>query len=432
MSEELKQSREELAKKELELKEISNKINLLKQNTLARQEVQYVQFIELKGSDIFGATALYNEKIKKVIEGLNSKKISWEDFNRIKKNFSDFDSLITYKKARMSDKGLRLITILHDEFKTISIELLSKLEPSDELDDSYANRAFYKGTESKLISVSWELSFVLVEFMHVGFVPVSEYTYSIPYLVERSKYLVTLIDAGDNNKIVTFQPGLEQTSEIELVDDKEDVIETKSVEFKEEAVKEEVSESKEVKNPTLIYYELAKPEAVQESMQTADAEEKLEPAVMPAEAAESKKATVIQYNLIKETPAEAKEEVAPVAMMAEPMPAEESKEAKMVVEHPAMIEETAPVEEAPKAVENQPYFYEDRVAPSVNIEDYTLPAEEQILVQEESKEKGTVAKKNVLFIAAVTLLVLLIIAIIAVSILGIVHLTTDVNIFKSL
>ncbi|MCE6061548.1 hypothetical protein J8A71_01380 [Mycoplasmopsis agalactiae] len=433
MSEELKQSREELAKKELELKEISNKINLLKQNTLARQEVQYVQFIELKGSDIFGATALYNEKIKKVIEGLNSKKISWEDFNRIKKNFSDFDSSIAYKKARMSDKGLRLITILHDEFKTISIELLSKLEPSDELDDSYANRAFYKGAESKLISVSWELSFVLVEFMHVGFVPVSEYTYSIPYLVERSKYLVTLIDAGDNNKIVTFQPGLEQTSEIELVDDKEDVVETKSVEFKEEAVKEEVSESKEVKNPTLIYYELTKPEAVQESIQTADAEEKIEPAVIPAEAAESKEATIIQYSLIKETPAEAKEEVAPVAMMAEPMPAEESKEAEMV-EQPVMKEEATPVEETPMVVENQPYFYEDRITPSVNIEDYTLPAEEQILVVDESKEKekGTVAKKNVLFIAAVTLLVILIIAIIAVSILGIVHLTTDVNIFKSL
>ncbi len=46
ISEELKQSREELAKKELELKEISNKINLLKQNTLSRQEVKYVQFIE--------------------------------------------------------------------------------------------------------------------------------------------------------------------------------------------------------------------------------------------------------------------------------------------------------------------------------------------------------------------------------------------------
>ncbi|WP_429992917.1 hypothetical protein [Mycoplasmopsis bovis] len=43
ISEELKQSREELAKKELELKEISNKINLLKQNTLSRQEVKYAQ-----------------------------------------------------------------------------------------------------------------------------------------------------------------------------------------------------------------------------------------------------------------------------------------------------------------------------------------------------------------------------------------------------
>ncbi|EIN15070.1 Hypothetical protein, predicted transmembrane protein [Mycoplasmopsis agalactiae 14628] len=426
MSEELKQSREELAKKELELKEISNKINLLKQNTLARQEVKYVQFIELKGSDIFGATALYNEKIKKVIEGLNSKKISWEDFNRIKKSFSDFDSSIAYKKARMSDKGLRLITILHDEFKTISIELLSKLEPSEELDDSYANRAFYKGAESKLISVSWELSFVLVEFMHVGFVPVSEYTYSIPYLVERSKYLVTLIDAGDNNKIVTFQPGLEQTSEIELADDKEDVVETKSVEFKKEA-----SESKEVKNPTLIYYELAKPEAVQEPMQTVATEEKAEAEVMPAEAAETKEATIIQYSLVKEDSQEAKKEAAPVAMMAEPMPTEEVKEPEMAAQ-PAMMEEAMPVDEAPLAVENQPYFYEDRVAPSVAIEDYTLPAEEQILVQEESKEKGTVAKKNVLFIAAVTLLVLLIIAIITISILGIVHLTTDVKIFKSL
>nr|WP_307926072.1 hypothetical protein [Mycoplasmopsis bovis] len=261
ISEELKQSREELAKKELELKEISNKINLLKQNTLSRQEVKYVQFIELKGSDIFGATALYNDKIKKAIESLDNKKISWDDFNRIKKNFSDFESSIVYKKSRMSDKGLRLISILYDEFKTISIELLSKLEPIDDLDDSFANRAFYKGSEGKLVSVSWELSFVLVEFMHVGFVPEDEYTYSIPYLVERSKYLVTLIDAGDNNKIVTFQPGLEQTSEIELDEAKENVVETKTVQLSE---KVEIKE--ETKKPTLIYYELVKPEPIAEPL----------------------------------------------------------------------------------------------------------------------------------------------------------------------
>nr|WP_307929242.1 hypothetical protein [Mycoplasmopsis bovis] len=310
ISEELKQSREELAKKELELKEISNKINLLKQNTLSRQEVKYVQFIELKGSDIFGATALYNDKIKKAIESLDNKKISWDDFNRIKKNFSDFESSIVYKKSRMSDKGLRLISILYDEFKTISIELLSKLEPIDDLDDSFANRAFYKGSEGKLVSVSWELSFVLVEFMHVGFVPEDEYTYSIPYLVERSKYLVTLIDAGDNNKIVTFQPGLEQTSEIELDEAKENVVETKTVQLSE---KVEIKE--ETKKPTLIYYELVKPEPIA-AEPVAVAEEKTEVVPQVSEPAEVKEATIIIYNLVKEEPAVEKEE-APVVVAEE-------------------------------------------------------------------------------------------------------------------
>ncbi|MBT1345260.1 hypothetical protein FCM96_02920 [Mycoplasma bovis] len=423
ISEELKQSREELAKKELELKEISNKINLLKQNTLSRQEVKYVQFIELKGSDIFGATALYNDKIKKAIESLDNKKISWDDFNRIKKNFSDFESSIVYKKSRMSDKGLRLISILYDEFKTISIELLSKLEPIDDLDDSFANRAFYKGSEGKLISVSWELSFVLVEFMHVGFVPEDEYTYSIPYLVERSKYLVTLIDAGDNNKIVTFQPGLEQTSEIELDEAKEDVVETKTVQLSEKA---EIKE--ETKKPTLIYYELAKPEPIAEPEPVAVAEEKTEVVPEVSEPTEVKETTIIIYNLVKEEPAVEKEEAPVVAAE------DEVKEASVI---PVVVEEK-PVEveevETIKPVENQPYFYEDRVASNVAIEDYTLPAEKQMpaATKEEAKEKGTVAKKNILFYVAVTLLVLLIIAIVTISILGIVHLTTDIKFFKSL
>ncbi len=182
--------------------------------------------------------------------------------------------------------------------RQVSIELLSKLEPIDDLDDSFANRAFYKGSEGKLISVSWELSFVLVEFMHVGFVPEDEYAYSIPYLVERSKYLVTLIDAGDNNKIVTFQPGLEQTSEIELDEAKEDVVETKTVQLSE---KVEIKE--EIKKPTLIYYELAKPEPIAEPEPVAVAEEKTEVVPEVSEPTEVKETTIIIYNLVKEEPA---------------------------------------------------------------------------------------------------------------------------------
>nr|WP_307927401.1 hypothetical protein [Mycoplasmopsis bovis] len=102
----------------------------------------------------------------------------------------------------------------------------------------------------------------------------------------------------------------------------------------------------------------------------------------------------------------------------------------VVEEKPVEVEEVETI----KPVENQPYFYEDRVASNVAIEDYTLPAEEQIsaVAKEEAKEKGTVAKKNILFYVAVTLLVLLIIAIVTISILGIVHLTTDIKFFKSL
>nr|WP_307918209.1 hypothetical protein [Mycoplasmopsis bovis] len=111
------------------------------------------------------------------------------------------------------------------------------------------------------------------------------------------------------------------------------------------------------------------------------------------------------------------------------------KEASVI---PVVVEEKlVEVEEVEtiKPVENQPYFYEESdVASNVAIEDYTLPAEEQIsaVAKEEAKEKGTVAKKNILFYVAVTLLVLLIIAIVTISILGIVHLTTDIKFFKSL
>nr|WP_307908624.1 hypothetical protein [Mycoplasmopsis bovis] len=76
------------------------------------------------------------------------------------------------------------------------------------------------------------------------------------------------------------------------------------------------------------------------------------------------------------------------------------KEASVI---PVVVEEKlVEVEEVEtiKPVENQPYFYEDRVASNVAIEDYTLPAEEQIsaVAKEEAKEKGTVAKKNILFL----------------------------------
>nr|WP_307909254.1 hypothetical protein [Mycoplasmopsis bovis] len=148
-----------------------------------------------------------------------------------------------------------------------------------------------------------------------------------------------------------------------------------------------------------------------------------------SEPAEVKEATIIIYNLVKEEPAVEKEE-APV-VVAEEMRVKEASVIPVVVEEKLVeVEEVETI----KPVENQPYFYEDRVASNVAIEDYTLPAEEQIsaVAKEEAKEKGTVAKKNILFYVAVTLLVLLIIAIVTISILGIVHLTTDIKFFKSL
>ncbi len=149
-----------------------------------------------------------------------------------------------------------------------------------------------------------------------------------------------------------------------------------------------------------------------------------------SEPAEVKEATIIIYNLVKEEPAVGKRGSTGCCCWRR----WELKKPSVI---PVVVEEKlVEVEEVEtiKPVENQPYFYEDRVASNVAIEDYTLPAEEQIsaVAKEEAKEKGTVAKKNILFYVAVTLLVLLIIAIVTISILGIVHLTTDIKFFKSL
>ncbi|WHL49771.1 hypothetical protein HYE36_06725 [Mycoplasmopsis bovis] len=90
---------------------------------------------------------------------------------------------------------------------------------------------------------------------------------------------------------------------------KENVVETKTVQLSE---KVEIKE--ETKKPTLIYYELVKPEPIAEPV--AVAEEKTEVVPQVSEPAEVKEATIIIYNLVKEEPAVEKEE-APVVVAEE-------------------------------------------------------------------------------------------------------------------
>nr|WP_307916091.1 hypothetical protein [Mycoplasmopsis bovis] len=80
---------------------------------------------------------------------------------------------------------------------------------------------------------------------------------------------------------------------------------------------EKVEIKEETKKPTLIYYELVKPEPIAEPA-VAVAEEKTEVVPQVSEPAEVKEATIIIYNLVKEEPAVEKEE-APVVVAEEMM-----------------------------------------------------------------------------------------------------------------
>nr|WP_307937443.1 hypothetical protein [Mycoplasmopsis bovis] len=78
---------------------------------------------------------------------------------------------------------------------------------------------------------------------------------------------------------------------------------------------EKVEIKEETKKPTLIYYELVKPEPIA-AEPVAVAEEKTEVVPQVSEPAEVKEATIIIYNLVKEEPAVEKEE-APVVVAEE-------------------------------------------------------------------------------------------------------------------
>ncbi|WP_051622765.1 MAG3090 family protein [Mycoplasmopsis primatum] len=202
---ELELLKAELAKKDLKLEEIANKIDLLKQNRPTLQGVTYEEFIKLGVGDTVGAIALYTEKLKKIIDAYVDKQINKNDFEKIHKNINDFENGISYKISLMDEKNQRLIEKLHNEFSNVSSQLLNLLKVNDELDDTYDNQAFYRNKDEKLIPICWESSFVLVELKHVGFVTLDEYHYSIPYLAVRSNYSVTLVDSTDEAHTITYQ-----------------------------------------------------------------------------------------------------------------------------------------------------------------------------------------------------------------------------------
>ncbi|MBZ4212512.1 hypothetical protein LAD74_00670 [Mycoplasma sp. U97] len=256
--EELELLKAELAKKDIKFEELANKLELLKQSKPTLQGVEYVQFSELADNDTVGALALYIEKIKKIIEKINDNPSSVESVEKIKENIRNFESALIAKKSSIKDeKTQKIIEKLHNEFSVVLTELLEKIKINSELENSYQNQVFYTNENNKLVPVDWELSFVLVDLKHVGFVSYENYHYSIPYLAIRSKYSVTLVDNSDSTQTM-FIPSVnapmeEQKMEQHHEEEKEDVaefseIESHVVEEEKEEEEEDVAEFSEIES----------------------------------------------------------------------------------------------------------------------------------------------------------------------------------------
>ncbi|WP_338822950.1 MAG3090 family protein [Mycoplasmopsis felifaucium] len=248
--EDIERLKAELANKDVAYEELANKIDLLRQSYAKELEgVTYEYIHNLNENDFIGSIALYSKKLDKVLELFIEKTSSKQDFNRVKENFDNYEEAIKLISLTLTNKNQKLASKLNEELVEKMNAVLAKITVDETLEDSYANQSFYTAHDGKLIPVSWETSFVLVELKHVGFVQYDKYTYSIPYLAVKSTYSVTLVDSGtvestpqSTTQTITVEPQPEPVVEevVEVIEEEPVVVETipvvEYIEPKEESV----------------------------------------------------------------------------------------------------------------------------------------------------------------------------------------------------
>ncbi|WP_406616761.1 MAG3090 family protein [Mycoplasmopsis adleri] len=196
----------ELASKDVKYDELLNKINLLKEAyTKELQGVTYEYVHNLNQNDFIGSIALYTKKLQLLKDlVVKDKKCSIEDYNRIITNFNDYKNAVSSMSIALPEKEQRLIGKLTDELYAAMEAISSQLQINPDLEDSYANQAFYENSDGVYLPLSWDTSYVLVELKHVGFVPYDKYYYSIPYLATKATYSVTLVDSKEPTQTLTI------------------------------------------------------------------------------------------------------------------------------------------------------------------------------------------------------------------------------------
>lgn len=248
-----------------QIKEYGNTIDTL----------QYTELIYLNESDTVGAMALYIEKIKKILDNIEDKAISQDDYDRIKYNLWTLQSAVSKNIEKMPSDRIEIVSKLNDQLIYFCKKLIDSLTIDSELEDTPANQAYYYDAklESK-VPVSFETSYVLVDLYHVGFVPKDEYYYAIPNVTTRSTYSVTLVHSSDSTRTVKYESPYRETVRTY----QEEVIE--EIEVPEEVVEEEVVITKlpTVEEQPVVYEEIVEEPKVEVIDYTEEKQEEKVPA----------------------------------------------------------------------------------------------------------------------------------------------------------
>ncbi|WP_051617747.1 MAG3090 family protein [Mycoplasmopsis iners] len=193
---------------EKELKEQSEKTQEVRIETKYIKEgktyvVHYEEFLNLTEDKQLDALALYLTKIKEVIKHTEKQTIAVTDYDRIMDNIERLDEVAAIAKNKANEENKKLFEKVLEQIKHNQLELLKKFEVNQKLNDVPEHFAYYynEGREEK-ISVAYEVSYVLLGLLHVGFVKLNEYQYPVDYVIDPSKYGVAII-ADEAKEVAT-------------------------------------------------------------------------------------------------------------------------------------------------------------------------------------------------------------------------------------
>lgn len=239
----------EIEKKDSNFIEMRKSMERLKNNIKVTEGIHYCRYINLDESEFLGAIGLYVEKLNKIKPTIYGKRVSSKDFNLIKNNFANVEFEVNTILNNNNFEHLKTLKRLFKEFAKVSTEIMSILVEDPTVIDSPLYRAYAKDEKTGLYSsLSWETSYVIMNYKHIGFVEYEDYPYAISYLSENVVNNFMILTDEEENEATSNEKPVMVEEEIEVIEEKP------YVEQKEN--KEEMKKNKQEEKPQPVVEEV--------------------------------------------------------------------------------------------------------------------------------------------------------------------------------